>query len=147
MIYPAWVFDSSLVTVCYKTDVSSRQSVLFNTRTLKPRDIYSIFRHNFLYISSARQLFGHGNTKILFLNLVILPALFCLYFRQKGSSRGGGGQHSLMEGPALFRVLILYILRHITRSSCANSSQSAYTGCIKKSKTILKLLSIPQFCS
>jgi hypothetical protein len=29
--------------------------------------IFGIFRHNVLYISSAREIFGHGNTKILFL--------------------------------------------------------------------------------
>jgi hypothetical protein len=48
-------------------------------------------------ISSARQRFGHGNTK----NKLFLTKLFfslCLYFRQKGPSLGGGG-HSSLEGP------------------------------------------------
>ena len=47
-------------------------------------------------ISSARQRFGHGNTKNkLFLTKLFFP--FCLYFRQKRPSLGGG--HSSLEGP------------------------------------------------
>jgi hypothetical protein len=34
-------------------------------------------------------------------------------------------------------------LYNLSKSQFGNQ----YTGCIKKSKTILKLLSIPQFCS
>ena len=57
--------------------------------------MFAIFRHNFVYISSARQRFCHGNTKILFLTKLFFP--FCLYCRQKGPSLGG--QHGSLEGP------------------------------------------------
>jgi hypothetical protein len=50
--------------------------------------IFGIFRHNYLYISSARQRFGDGNTKILFLTKLFFP--FCLYLRQKRASLGRG---------------------------------------------------------
>jgi hypothetical protein len=57
--------------------------------------IFGIFRHTFLYISSTRQIFGHGNTKILFLTKLFF--LFCLYFRQKGPSLGGGEEDNIVH--------------------------------------------------
>ena len=50
--------------------------------------IFGIFRYNLLYISSAKQRFGHGISKILFLTKLLFP---CLYFTQKVPSLGGGG--------------------------------------------------------
>jgi hypothetical protein len=40
-----------------------------------------------------------------------------------------------------------YLLAVLDRSQTGRMLFVLYTGCIKKSKTILKLLSIPQFCS
>ena len=63
-----------------------------------PRKIFKClvldFRHfqthfSFLYISFARQRFDHGNTKTVFF-LTQLFFIFCLYFRQRRRSLGGG---------------------------------------------------------